>query len=250
MKVTISPAEPAESRAIIELNEHAFQSTYDVLFDGRLKPETLDALAESRVKQLLKASEEVKAQTGPLSKRFFAFKAVDDETGEIVGEARWMIYYEDETLTKTIEEEQTERVTPPTPQMNVEANRAFQKVLSTVKRLVLEVPDAQQQKDSKERDLNEVKKLRKRVYLHVLAVHPNHQKKGIGRKLLQWGLDEADRLGLIAYLEASNEGRPLYEQSGFEAVKKVSMDLTPLGSTGEIPLTAAKLRRGQATGGG
>jgi ribosomal protein S18 acetylase RimI-like enzyme len=238
MAVTISPAEPADTRTLIQVNEQAFQWTYDLLFETPLSPETLDSITESRNKLHAKLAEESKNQTGPLPKQFFAFKAVDDETGEIVGEARWMIYYEDETLTKTIEEEQTERVTPPTPQMKVEANRAFQRLLSTVKREVLEVPGTRQT-DAKESDLNAVTTLRKRVYLHVLMVHPNHQRKGIGRQLVQWGVDEADRLGLIAYLEASTDGRRLYEQAGYESVKELSMDTTPFGVAGELRFTVS-----------
>jgi hypothetical protein len=48
---------------------------------------------------------------------------------------------------------------------------------------------------------------------------------------LQWGTAEADRLGLVSYLEASEEGRPLYEKFGFKEVGRVVVDLSKWGGT-------------------
>lgn len=47
--------------------------------------------------------------------------------------------------------------------------------------------------------------------------------------LLKWGAAEADRLGLDSYLEASPEGRPLYEKSGFTSVDTLTVDMSPWG---------------------
>lgn len=231
MAITISPAGIDDIKPLICLNEAAFSWMYStILFDGPLKESTIDALAEQRIKSLHKEDEKSDSenQESP-AKKFFGFKAVDDSTGEIVGEARWMIYYEDEVLTKSIEEEVEDRINPPMPQMQVQPTAEFVRILATTKRETLAVP-------SETTDSDAPIKLRKRVYLHVLAVHPNHQRKGIGRKLIQWGLDEADRLGLIAYLEASADGARLYEQTGFEKVKDVYMDLRPFGVQEDIPI--------------
>lgn len=233
MAITISPAGIDDIKPLIRLNEAAFSWMYSaILFDGPLKESTIDALAEQRIKSLYKEDEKSETQKTP-AKKFFGFKAVDDTTGEIVGEARWMIYYEDEVLTKSIEEEVEDRINPPMPQMQVQPTAEFGRILATTKRETLAIPS-----DSGETatDSNAPIKLRKRVYLHVLAVHPNHQRKGIGRKLIQWGLDEADRLGLIAYLEASADGVRLYEQTGFEKVKDVYMDLRPFGVEEDMPI--------------
>lgn len=232
MAITISPAEIDDIKPLIRLNEAAFSWMYsNLLFDGPLKESTIDALAEQRIKSLHEEEDKSESQETP-AKKFFGFKAVDDTTGEIVGEARWMIYYEDEVLAKSIEEEVEDRINPVMPQMQVQPTAEFARILATTKRETLAVPS-----DSDETtDSSTPIKLRKRVYLHVLAVHPNHQRKGIGRKLLQWGLDEADRLGLIAYLEASADGVRLYEQTGFEKVKDVNMDFRPFGATEVIPM--------------
>lgn len=238
MTITISPAEGADTKAIILLNELAFPTTYAALYGGRLKPEAIEAQVAERLKSLLKEEETNNNQEKPPLKRPFAFKAVDDETGELVGEARWMVFYEDEKLTKTIQEEALERVKTPSPQLQIEPMKAWSRMLSKVKREVIPVSETGVEVINEE-DLDKVTALRKRVYLHVLAVHPDHQRKGIGRKLLQWGLDEADRLGMIAYLEASTAGRKLYEDTGFESVKDVALDMTPFGGLDEIPLTVS-----------
>ncbi|KAI7971321.1 hypothetical protein EIK77_007375 [Talaromyces pinophilus] len=231
MAITISPAGIDDIKPLVRLNEAAFSWMYStILFDGPLKESTIDALAEQRIKSH-KEVEKSEAQESP-AKKFFGFKAVDDTTGEIVGEARWMIYYEDEVLTKSIEEEVEDRINPPMPQMQVQPTAEFVRILSTTKRETLAVPSD----SGATAESNAPIRLRKRVYLQVLAVHPHHQRKGIGRKLIQWGLDEADRLGLIAYLEATADGARLYEQTGFEKVKDVYMDLRPFSVEEDIPI--------------
>lgn len=52
--------------------------------------------------------------------------------------------------------------------------------------------------------------------LDVCAVHPDYQGRGIAGKLVQWGLDEAERRGgLECTTEASAMGRRVYERLGF-----------------------------------
>lgn len=52
---------------------------------------------------------------------------------------------------------------------------------------------------------------------------------------LKWGLAEADRLGLPAYLEASPNGRPLYERWGFEPLREFPFDLRDYGAKANVP---------------
>lgn len=235
MAITISLAEIDDIKPLIRLNAAAFSWMYsNVLFDTPLKESTIDALAEQRIKLFYSDDGKSKTEEDTPAKKFFGFKAVDDSTGEIVGEARWMIYYEDEILTKSIEDEVEDRISPPMPQMQVQPTAEFARILATTKREILAVvPSAAEETTT---DSSAPIRLRKRVCLHVLAVHPDHQKKGIGRKLLQWGLDEADRLGLIVYLEASADGVRLYESTGFEKVKDVTMNLKPFGAKEDLPI--------------
>lgn len=59
------------------------------------------------------------------------------------------------------------------------------------------------------------------IFIHTLAVSPNHQKMGCGTKLMESVIEETDRLGLMCFLEASDEGKPLYLKCGFEEVEKM-----------------------------
>ncbi|KAL7936373.1 acyl-CoA N-acyltransferase [Trichoderma chlorosporum] len=67
------------------------------------------------------------------------------------------------------------------------------------------------------------------VYLKLLHTDPDHQRRGAGGLCLKWGAAEADRLGLVSYLEASEEGRPLYEKYGFKEVDKIVVDMSKWG---------------------
>ncbi len=58
---------------------------------------------------------------------------------------------------------------------------------------------------------------------------PAYQRRGAGAKLLEWGLERADQLGLPAYLESSKVGYRLYKRHGFEDVDEIVTDLGKWG---------------------
>lgn len=60
-------------------------------------------------------------------------------------------------------------------------------------------------------------------YLSVLAVHPQRQRQGIGRSLVQWGLEKARQEELPVGLEASVKGTSLYEKLGFRTVNEAQL---------------------------
>jgi predicted N-acetyltransferase YhbS len=64
-------------------------------------------------------------------------------------------------------------------------------------------------------------------YLQVLAVDPIIWNRGIGRKLVQWGLDEVDRDSLgpaDVFLEAGLRAEAFYNRLGFETLRWDSLD--------------------------
>ncbi|KAI1450967.1 acyl-CoA N-acyltransferase [Annulohypoxylon stygium] len=77
------------------------------------------------------------------------------------------------------------------------------------------------------------------IYLSVIAVDPEQQRRGIGRLLMQWGINLAEQLNLPIYLESSRPGLGLYEAVGFERLTHVSLvhreEVTGLPDE-EIPL--------------
>jgi len=55
------------------------------------------------------------------------------------------------------------------------------------------------------------------VVLEVMATHPECQKRGLASTVLKWACERVDREGIEFYLDASTQGRPLYEKFGFVA---------------------------------
>lgn len=55
-------------------------------------------------------------------------------------------------------------------------------------------------------------------YLKIIAINPKHQRKGVGRKMVQWGVSKSEEEGVPALLEASPAGEGLYLSMGYEDV--------------------------------
>ncbi|KAI0022573.1 acyl-CoA N-acyltransferase [Xylariomycetidae sp. FL0641] len=72
---------------------------------------------------------------------------------------------------------------------------------------------------------------RPHVYLKFLQTDPKHQRRGAGAMLIRWGVEEAKKLGLVAYLESSEEGHELYKRCGFHDMEHVPVDLSKWGAT-------------------
>ncbi|KAI1390261.1 acyl-CoA N-acyltransferase [Hypoxylon trugodes] len=71
------------------------------------------------------------------------------------------------------------------------------------------------------------------VYLSLLHTDPKHQKRGAGELLVKWGIEEAKKLGLIAYLDSSPAGHSLYRKCGFRDVECLTTDLSTWGGITE-----------------
>lgn len=62
------------------------------------------------------------------------------------------------------------------------------------------------------------------INLHILAVLPEHRRRGVGEMLLRWGVEEGERRGLGIYLESSPMGKGLYERCGFRVLEWLDFD--------------------------
>ncbi|KAK3500486.1 acyl-CoA N-acyltransferase [Neurospora crassa] len=67
-------------------------------------------------------------------------------------------------------------------------------------------------------------------YAILISVDPKRYRRGIGRKLLNWGLAHARKEGRDAYLTATDAGVPLYEVCGFESMERYDCYGVPLTS--------------------
>ncbi|RPA76703.1 acyl-CoA N-acyltransferase [Ascobolus immersus RN42] len=60
-----------------------------------------------------------------------------------------------------------------------------------------------------------------RWYIKLIGVSPNHQRKGVAKKLLAWAMERATRENLPLTLEASQAGRPVYTRMGFQTIAEL-----------------------------
>jgi GNAT superfamily N-acetyltransferase len=71
---------------------------------------------------------------------------------------------------------------------------------------------------------------RKHWYLELIATRPEFQGKGAAGMLMRWGLEKVDEDGAVSYLEASPEGKPIYEHFGFVGQEELTIDIEGKGS--------------------
>lgn len=64
--------------------------------------------------------------------------------------------------------------------------------------------------------------MRRHWYLELIATRSEFFGRGAGSQLMRWGVGEADAGGLECYLDATPDGRPVYERFGFETVETMS----------------------------
>ncbi|KAL2207825.1 acyl-CoA N-acyltransferase [Sarocladium strictum] len=72
----------------------------------------------------------------------------------------------------------------------------------------------------------EIMQGREHWYLELVVTHKAAGGRGAARKLMEWGLERADRDGLPTFLEATREGEPIYEKKfGFKVVRREKIDV-------------------------
>jgi ribosomal protein S18 acetylase RimI-like enzyme len=59
------------------------------------------------------------------------------------------------------------------------------------------------------------------LVLEYLAVNPEYRRRGVGEKLVRWGVEQADKQGLDTVLEATLDGGKVYRKLGFEDAGKI-----------------------------
>jgi GNAT superfamily N-acetyltransferase len=62
------------------------------------------------------------------------------------------------------------------------------------------------------------------VLCSLLFVHPDHVRQGLGKIMMQWGIDLADAMMLPCWLEASSKGEGLYRKLGYEVTYRGSVE--------------------------
>ncbi|KAF9456005.1 acyl-CoA N-acyltransferase [Collybia nuda] len=63
------------------------------------------------------------------------------------------------------------------------------------------------------------------MILAAIAVHPDWQGKGVGSRLINWGLTKAHKRGVFTWVSSSDGGWGAFEKAGFEYVGELRLDL-------------------------
>ncbi|KIX05865.1 uncharacterized protein Z518_03838 [Rhinocladiella mackenziei CBS 650.93] len=66
---------------------------------------------------------------------------------------------------------------------------------------------------------------KRHLFLHRLMVHPSYQRQGIGQRLLDWGIETADRENIVSWLFSRPAGSRLYERNGWKEVLATEVEV-------------------------
>ncbi|KAI0175588.1 acyl-CoA N-acyltransferase [Hypoxylon sp. FL1284] len=194
MPLELRTADGSDARRAAEIESAAYAPNpfNPILFPGPFPPEAVDG----RARQL---REELETDD---STRWL--KVVDTELApeqQTVAFAKWHVYTE------------RPRPTPRTfgPGCNVEACKLLFGGIA----------------EKRTRILGD----RSYCYLALLHTEPKYQGRGAGGMLVEWGIQEARKHNMIAYLESSESGHSLYKKYGFRDVECQSIDLSKWGAT-------------------
>lgn len=70
------------------------------------------------------------------------------------------------------------------------------------------------------------------LLLALLVTAQQHRQRGAGSMLVRWGIELSETTGLPCYVQASEQGRRLYQHHGFEEIGTVEFNLSEYGLHG------------------
>lgn len=81
-------------------------------------------------------------------------------------------------------------------------------------------------------------------HLGTLVTDPQHERKGAGRMLVEWGCRRADAEGRKCSLHATPGAKKLYLACGFEVVSETEIDMRPYGGDATVLATTMMRKPG------
>ncbi|KAK3356617.1 hypothetical protein B0T25DRAFT_497272 [Lasiosphaeria hispida] len=154
-------------------------------------------------------------------------KAVDKKTGALLGYARWL-------LPPALRSDGPHSEWPEAlvPDVDTETKKAFRDLADSADwkpgshKTVINTDELDDKVSAvKDRILAEHEYMK----LDYLAVHPDHQGKGVASSLVRRGMRHAERLGVPIFVLAFDVSRGLYLRLGFREVEQLLQDARPLG---------------------
>ncbi|KAL6234524.1 acyl-CoA N-acyltransferase [Aspergillus navahoensis] len=220
MRINIRPAVPSDAPTLAAINIDAFAGQ---VFLSNTFPnlgyEVVHHFKTARYRQKI-------AQP-----RINVLAAVDEDTGALVGCARWL-------LPATGDQDQDRGKDKPAES----ASGAESELETESESTSLPLPEGTNRAvyDGFFETLKEKAKSHLRdddIVLEFLATLPEYQGNGVGKALLRWGMEQADRQQRRIYLEATREGYPVYEKCGWRGVERIEIDYGRWGGEGSQELT-------------
>ncbi|KAI0155017.1 acyl-CoA N-acyltransferase [Xylariaceae sp. FL1272] len=215
--VRIEPFQYADIPACARITSHAFSiDPYTIVKQLGQKPFDMYDIAQSDF-------------LNTLHRRNYVYvKAVDSESGEIVGHAGWSfrgLPNQDLVPWNGPSDEKPETEVAKTESDNAAEHTDAEpegghKENSSIDRLHA-IEDADMQywiKDLLPSDMP-------CVLVQGLIVSPSHQSRGVGSALLQYGNAMADGLGLPVWVHSSHQAYEVYRKAGFKTVRELDIDL-------------------------
>ena len=148
----------------------------------------------------IRANEHIQSMREDETARYV--KATDVQSGKIVGWANWRFF-----------EDPAKPLIPSRREWDPPANIALGKYFF----------------GALEERRRESMKGEKYFLMAILMTLPGYQRNGIGGKLLEWGLEQADEKGYRCWIDSSPEGSGLYKKHGWEEIGFSDVDLADWG---------------------
>ena len=206
MKHQVSPAHEEDISRLIDIQFAAFgdDPTHQLLYPGDQFSTAVRANASERTLKSWQQTSEM-----------HMIKCEERSTGVITGFAKWVFY-------KSPHSEERWNVKPTAPWAEGTYRTIVEQLLATT----AEIRGRMWQGNPHAGKLASSHSTRRSssnptLVLGLLCVHPDFQRQGIGKDLVQWGLQRAACLGLTVHLEASPEGLPLYRSLNFKIAETV-----------------------------
>ncbi|KAI9654795.1 MAG: hypothetical protein M1821_005789 [Bathelium mastoideum] len=131
---------------------------------------------------------------------------LDEEIGEVVGATEWRLYEESPYAGERGLEGGLPYEASAWPEGSV--GREFVKMM------------LKRQYGHRRRWLD-----RRHAALYSMSVLPFHRLRGVGHRLMSWGMSRAASLKLEVFTHATSEGRWLYEKFGLRVLNKFELDM-------------------------
>ncbi|PVI03996.1 hypothetical protein DM02DRAFT_519624 [Periconia macrospinosa] len=155
-------------------------------------------------------------------------KAVDEESGEILGHAGWGFRGVD--VSKIPRQGPSDKA--PMPEQHAEQEKDKKRN---------EEKNNDESEPVKENGIDRLHALEGADMQHMMSelmppgtscmfvigliVAPSHQSRGVGSALIKYGADMADRLGIFTWVHSSDQAWKAYAKFGYQVVKELDLDL-------------------------